>query len=154
MKRKIYIALENIRSAENVGSIIRSAESFGLDRVYLVGITPDIQNPKVQKTSLGAEDNLDIVYEKDCVSLARKLKKENFEIVSLEICDTSTDISDFYLKKDICLIVGNEISGISKEILEFSDQVLKIPMIGKKESLNVSVSFGIAAYALFLKNKD
>lgn len=154
MKKKFYIALDNIRSAENVGSMLRSAESFGTDRVFLVGITPDLSHPKVKKTSLGSEDNLDIVYEKDSVALAEKLKKENFEIVSLEICEGSIDIEDFVFKKNICLFLGNEVSGVAKEILDISDRIIKIPMAGKKESLNVAVSFGIAAYALQLKNKS
>ncbi|PIZ00548.1 RNA methyltransferase [bacterium (Candidatus Howlettbacteria) CG_4_10_14_0_8_um_filter_40_9] len=153
MERKLYTVLDNIRSAENVGSILRTAESLGIDRVFLVGITPDLSHPKVKKTSLGAEDNLDIVYEKDSVTLAEKLKKENFETVSLEICEGSMDIEDFVFKKDICLFLGNEVSGVAKEILDISDCIIKIPMAGKKESLNVAVSFGIAAYALKMKNK-
>lgn len=153
MKKKFCIALDNIRSAQNVGSILRSAESFGADKVFLIGITPDAGSPKVKKTSLGAEKNLHIYYEKDAASLLKKLKRQGVGIVSLEITDRSKDINDFDFKNDSCLFLGNEVSGVSDEILLASDQVLKIPMIGKKESLNVAVSAGIAAYVLQRRNK-
>lgn len=148
MGSKLFIALDNIRSAENVGSMLRSSDAFNVDKVFFCGITPTSKDKKVLKTSLGAEKSVKTEYKKDILLVIEKLKNKGFEIVSLEQTKSSTDIAKYKLKRDILLIVGNEVSGVSKEVLDISSKHIHIPMHGKKESLNVSVAFGIAAYQI------
>lgn len=151
MKNNFYIALDNIRSAENVGSILRTSEALGIDKVFLCGITPTPENKKVLKTSLGAEKSIFYEYKSDILELLDDLIKDDIQILTLELTTESIDVSSFIPKKDICLILGNEVSGVSIEVLKRSKVNISIPMLGKKESLNVSVAFGIAAYTLSKK---
>lgn len=144
----MIIILDNIRSALNVGSILRTCDAFGIKEVYFCGITPEKDNPKVKKTALGAESAVNDQYFPNTKQAADKLKTKGFQIVSLEISDTAKNISDFKAQEHFALVVGNEVSGVSEEVLKMSDAIVKIPMQGKKESLNVAVSFGIAVYAL------
>jgi len=143
---KIYLILDNIRSAQNVGTMIRTAESAGVEKIFLCGITPSLTNPKVLKTSLGAEKSIDITSANNTFELLKKLKNEEFDIVSLELSEKAEDYTETKYKYPLALIVGNEVSGISEEILLLSDKIIKIPMRGKKNSLNVAVATGIAIY--------
>lgn len=145
---KIYVVVDNIRSALNVGSILRTSDAFTVNKVYLCGITPTPDNKKVLKTSLGAEKSVKWEYCENTLDLVEKLKKKNIEIISLEKTEKSMMIEDFENKGDICLILGNEVSGVSEEVLKKSDKELHIDMRGKKESLNVSVAYGIALFSL------
>lgn len=153
--------LYNIRSIHNVGSIFRTADAAGVKKLYLCGVTPtplDRFKKKRQdfvKVSLGAEDS--VAWEKcdDILKLIQKLKKNDFTVISLEQHKTSVPYSQkISPKKSLALVVGNEVDGIPQSILDVSDYIIEIPMRGKKESLNVSVSFGIAAYELYKKSKD
>jgi tRNA G18 (ribose-2'-O)-methylase SpoU len=147
--RKIAVLLDNVRSAWNAGSILRSADGFGLSQAYLCGITPTPEQEAVTKTSLGAEDAVPWSYHKDAVKLVKGLKKMGNQIYALEEHERATDLT---LVKDIhdhcVLIVGNEISGVDPELLEICDQILYIPMRGEKRSFNVAIAFSIAAFAL------
>ncbi|KKS39039.1 MAG: hypothetical protein A3G49_03060 [Candidatus Sungbacteria bacterium RIFCSPLOWO2_12_FULL_41_11] len=148
---KLFIICHNIRSRENVGSIFRTSDAFGIGKIFLAGYTPAPPHPKISKTALGAE-NL-IPWEKvfSTTRLIKKLKSEGFLIIALENNRSRhIDISKFRYnpKKPLVLILGNEVSGIPPRILKQCDKVLEIPMKGKKESLNVAVAFGVAAYAL------
>ncbi len=147
-KKKFYLILPNIRSCHNVGAMFRTADAFGIDKLFLVGYTPAPPKPQIDKVSLGAEKWMKFKVEKDLQKLIKKLKKDKFEIVALEKTDNSTDIKDFKTDKNIALIVGNEVDGVSEDILELCDKVVHIPMYGKKESLNVSIAGGIAMYQL------
>lgn len=149
--RKINLAvlLDNIRSAWNVGSILRSAEGFGFAHAYLCGITPTPESDAVQKTSLGAEDSVSWSYHKDAVKLVKGLKKEGWKVFGLEENEKALSINEKKkIKNDAVLIVGNEIAGVDPGLLNLCDQVLFIPMRGEKKSFNVAVAFGIAAQAL------
>lgn len=151
---KILI-LDDIRSAQNVGSIFRTADAIGVDKIYLLGITPDPvdrfgrKRSDIKKASLGAEETVVWDHVNNKAQLASDLKKNGFKIVSLEQTKDSIDYKDFNAPEKIAVIVGNEVSGVSKELLDLSDTVLEIPMKGKKESLNVSVSTGILLFRLF-----
>lgn len=145
---KLYVVLDNVRSALNVGSIIRICDAFGIDKLFLCGITPTPKEKKVLKTSLGAEKSVRWEHKTDILLLIRELKDKDFQMVALEQTERSIDISKFKSKKSIVLILGNEVSGISEEALNESDIHVHIPMLGKKESLNVSVAFGIATYSI------
>ena len=144
------VLLDNIRSAWNVGSILRSADGFGFDHVYLCGITPTPDHDAVSKTSLGAEDYLPWSYHKDAVKLAAGLKKEGWRIIALEEGEGAKEIgrqSNADYKKTV-LVLGSEVTGVDPELLTQCDEILSIPMRGQKRSLNVAIAFSVAAYAL------
>lgn len=155
--------LHNIRSVHNTGSIFRTADGLGIERLFLCGITPSPldrfgeKRTDFIKASLGAEDF--VPWEKiggasdseAIVDLIRRLKQDGYIIISLEQHPASVPIGTIHSKissEKITLIVGNEVEGIPEEILNASDHIVEIPMHGKKESFNVSVAFGIAAYEL------
>jgi 23S rRNA (guanosine2251-2'-O)-methyltransferase len=142
------VVFDNLRSAYNVGSMIRTCDAFGIKDIYFSGITPDLKNSKVLKTSLGAEKNIRAHEAQNTKELLQSFDKSRYELVGLEIAEGSVDINDFKLKKEVILVIGNEISGLSSEIIKECKVILKIPMSGIKESLNVSVAFGIATYLL------
>lgn len=152
----MVVILHNIRSAHNVGSMFRTADAVGIEKIYISGITPipldrfGKVRSDIAKVALGGETSVPWEHSKSILRLIKKLKKERFCIVALEQSDTSISYRDASLKrkKKIALIVGNEVKGIPHNILELSDIVMEIPMKGNKESLNVSVAFGIAVYQL------
>lgn len=144
------VICDDIRSLYNVGSIFRSADGAGADKIYLCGITgrPDSSKAKnkISKVALGAEESIEWEYAGRAGNVINKLKKEGYRIVSLEQSPKSINYCDFKPEFPMALIVGNEISGVKKSLLNKSDEIIHIPMNGKKESLNVSVAFGIAAF--------
>jgi tRNA G18 (ribose-2'-O)-methylase SpoU len=144
------VLLDNIRSAWNVGSILRSADGFGFDHVYLCGITPTPDQDAVTKTSLGAEDTIPWSIHKDAVKLAAGLKKEGWRIIALEEGEGSKEIkkhSKGKAEKSV-LILGSEVTGVDPDLLALCDEMISIPMHGQKRSLNVAIAFSVAAYAL------
>ena len=149
---ELAVLLDNVRSAWNAGSILRSADGFGFNEVFFCGITPTPDNPAVTKTSLGAEDTVPWSYHKDAVKLVKGLKKTGHRIYALEEHERATDLTLLSsTPQHSILIVGNEISGVDPELLEICDQILYIPMSGEKRSFNVAIAFGIAAFALSTK---
>jgi 23S rRNA (guanosine2251-2'-O)-methyltransferase len=162
--KNFAVLLDNIRSAWNVGSILRSADGFGFTHAYLCGIAPTPENETVQKTSLGAEESVTWSYHKDALKLVKGLKKEGWKIFALEederaiaITNASTAGLDTISKNTRStrpsaqrevLIVGNEVTGVDPELLDLCDTIYYIPMHGQKRSFNVAIAFGIAAYAL------
>ena len=144
--------LDNIRSAWNVGSILRSADGFGFSHAYLCGITPTADHEAVTKTSLGAEDSVPWSYHKDAVKLVRGLKSEGWRVCSLEDDARAMEITHAFgvtsRVQPAVLIVGNEVTGVDPELLDLCDQIFYIPMRGEKRSFNVAIAFGIAAFAL------
>lgn len=146
--RAMLAILDNLRSAQNVGSIIRTCDALGIKEIYLCGITPDQNNNKVLKTSLGAEKNIIIHLVPSALAAIEEVRTKGFKIIGLEIAPDSIDIDKFNDSGDFALVVGNEVSGLSTEILETCDYLLHIPMQGIKESLNVAVAFGIATFTI------
>ena len=144
------VLLDNIRSAWNVGSILRSADGFGFLHAYLCGITPTPDNEAVAKTSLGAEGYITWSSHKNAIELADKLKQQGWKIYILEETEKATDIRKLKAKpKDkAVLILGSEVTGVDPDLFQLADEVISIPMLGGKRSFNVSVAFAIAAYAL------
>jgi tRNA G18 (ribose-2'-O)-methylase SpoU len=150
----LAVLLDNIRSAWNVGSILRSADGFGFRHAYLCGITPTGDNEAVTKTSLGAEDSVPWSYHNDAVKLVKGLRKEGWRICALEDDRRSISLSHFPhspFPSPIVLLIGNEVSGVDPELLDLCDEIFYIPMLGEKKSFNVAIAFGIAAYALSQK---
>lgn len=181
--KQLFAICHNIRSTHNVGSIFRTADAAGVDKVYLTGYTPtpfpgvrsseDLTmgddgrmmirqknskvwgftpappHEKIAKVALGAEKNIPFEVHKSAVRLIKKLKAQGVRIVALENkVKGSRDYSKFNPAFPLALIVGNEVEGVSKNILKLADAIISLPMKGGKESLNVSVAFGIAVYEL------
>ncbi len=149
----IAAVLDNIRSSHNVGAMLRTADGAGFQKVYLGGITPTPQtNPALTKTALGAEYHIDWEYNPNVPDLLNKLKEEGFFLIALETAPNALNLFDYRLPattgRNIALLVGSEPAGIDPKVLDLADQILYLPMIGHKNSLNVSVAFGIAAYFL------
>ena len=145
------VLLDNIRSAWNVGSILRSADGFGFSHAYLCGITPTPEVDAVRKTALGAEDYVTWSHHKDALKLVKGLKKEGWKIGALEEDQRAKPISQFVdsqTANPFVLILGTEVTGVDPELLDLADHILYIPMWGQKRSFNVANAFSIAAYAL------
>jgi len=143
--------MDNIRSAWNVGSILRSADGFGFQHAYLCGITPTPEMPAVKKTSLGAEEHVAWSQHNDAVNLVKGLKLEGWKVVALEEDERAMPLSRFAnlpIDAPLVLVVGNEVTGVDPELLDLADHILYIPMRGQKRSFNVANAFSIAAYAL------
>ena len=152
--KDIRLVLDNIRSVHNVGSIFRTAETVGVTKIYCLGTTPvpvDRFNRKRKdfaKVSLGAEDLIVWKYFKFGQTFINELKKEGFKIVALEQAENSINYKKIKATDKFILIIGNEIGGISKSLLNLSDIVAEIPMKGEKESLNVSVATGVMLFQI------
>lgn len=153
-KKETILILEDIRSTHNVGSFFRTADAVGVTHIYLVGCTPtpiDKFNRKrsdIAKTALGAEDTIPWTYVKTITPLIKKLQKSGVSVVALEQSPESVDYKKVKIKGSTALIVGNEVTGVSKKALTCADVIAEIPMKGNKESLNVSVAGGIALFRL------
>jgi len=148
------LILHNIRSVENVGAIFRTADAAGISKIYLTGYTPapldrfGRKRADLAKSALGAEEFVSWEQKKSIFPLLSKLKKEKFLIIGIEQAKNSIDYKDVKLQRKNAFIVGAEVEGIPKNILDKCDVVAEIPMRGKKESLNVSVAAGIAIFAM------
>ena len=144
--------LEDVRSLWNVGSIFRTADGAGFSKLLLCGITGSPPRKEIAKTSLGAEDSVPWQCYAHSLEVLPQLRSQGVMIVGLECHPGSLLLSDAIaggvIKRPLCLIVGNEVTGVAKETLSFCDYVCHLPMRGIKESLNVAVAFGIAAYLL------
>lgn len=145
-KLPFCLVLNHIRSLYNVGSIFRTADGVGIRQIWLCGITGIPPDSKITKTALGAEKTVPWKYCRDPLECVRNLKKEGWRIVLLEQTDRSVPYNEYKPEGPVCLVIGNEIEGISDELLKICDAVLDIEMAGRKNSLNVAVAFGIAAY--------
>lgn len=163
---RMILVLDNIRSAYNVGAILRTAEGFGVEKVVLSGYTPRVHDAnllphlrdkldrEIHKTALGAEDMLDIYSSGDIISDLREFKKQGWQIVGLEnnidkplVRMGSVEMKDKLLDK-VVLVLGEEVNGIDYSLHDIIDLFVEIPMKGQKESFNVSVATGIAVYAM------
>lgn len=146
-RHPISIVLDNIRSSYNVGSVFRSSDSALVEEVLLCGFTPAPPRKEVHKTALGADESVPWRYFATTLEAIEYKKNQDYKIVALELTENAKDYSDLS-KEDfpLCIVVGNEISGISDEVLALCDFAIEIPMYGVKHSLNVSVSAGIAIY--------
>lgn len=144
---KIHVVLDNIRSAFNVGSIFRTADGAGsVEKIYLCGITSPIENPKLEKTALGALEFIPSEHYDTTMEAVEELKEQNIPIYSIELGDKSVDFQKFKYPQEFAVVFGHEKKGVGHEILKISDKIISIPMRGKKESLNVANTAGIILY--------
>lgn len=144
--KEFYVVCDNIRSLENIGSIFRTADALGVPKIFLCGISGKPPNHRISKTALGAEKTVSFEYHRQVWRLIDKLKKDNINIIALEQDGKAVEYTKFKPKFPLALIIGNEVRGISKKILAKADKIIYLPMRGEKESLNVSVAFGVAGY--------
>jgi tRNA G18 (ribose-2'-O)-methylase SpoU len=147
-----YLVLENIRSAYNVGAMFRTADGAGVDKIFLVGYTPTpidrfarVQ-PEIKKTSLGASESILWEHYTESKQLIEHLQTKNCAIVPVEQTGDSVSMLDFTVPENVAYVMGNEVDGVSIEFCAAADTIIDIPMLGEKESLNVSVAAGIILY--------
>lgn len=145
------VLVDNIRSAWNVGSILRSADGFGFGHAYLCGITPTPEVDAVRKTALGADEFVTWSHHKDAVKLVTGLKLEGWKVFALEEDQRAVPISRFsnlQSTSPFVLMLGSEVTGVDPELLELADEIFYIPMHGQKRSFNVAVAFGVAGFSM------
>ena len=151
----VYLVLDNIRSVHNVGAIFRTADAIGISKIYLCGYTPGPLDrfgrarTDFKKSALGAEKTVFYEHFLGIEEAIEKLKKEKFFIVGIEQDKRSVDYKKILPKKKTALVVGNEVDGLSVKTLSLCDEVAEIGMLGKKESINVSVALGIVLFRIF-----
>ncbi|MCX6054497.1 MAG: RNA methyltransferase [Chloroflexi bacterium] len=146
---RIELLLDNLRSILNVGSIFRTADGSGVGHIFCCGTTPTPDHPKIAKSGLGAENFIPWSYHRNAMDVINNLRQDHI-ICSIEATQKSLPLFENFQKisfnKNMLLVIGNEISGIDPQILNLSDHVFSLPMVGSKNSLNVAVATGIALY--------
>lgn len=144
----LVLVLDNIRSAHNVGSAFRTADSFKVDKVWLCGICAVPPSAEIHKSALGAEDSVEWEYSKDTLDAVNRLKAEGYTVVTAEQTVDSVMLDEFIPEADrkYAVIFGNEVDGVRQDVVDASDLVLEIPQYGTKHSLNVSVSVGVVMW--------
>jgi len=149
----VVIVLDNVRSAYNVGSVFRSCDAFAVEKILLCGITASPPNREVMKTALGSTESIPWEYFSSATEAVKHLRQDGFTIILIEQTDESVSLGKFLPKenKKYALIFGNEVDGISDELLSLADGAIEIPQFGTKHSFNISVSAGIVLWDFFLK---
>jgi tRNA G18 (ribose-2'-O)-methylase SpoU len=148
MKRRIILLAHNVRSLWNVGSFFRTCDAFAIEKLYLTGYTGHPPRKEITKTALGAEESVLWEHASDPLLTLENLKSDGWDLVALELKETAIDLQTFKPSQKVCLIVGHELTGVPEEILSLVDAIVKIPMLGSKESLNVAVAAGVALHYL------
>ena len=152
-KSPIIIILDNIRSLNNIGSVFRTADAFLVQKIYLCGITATPPHKDIRKTALGATESVNWEYRKDTLEVVQELKQQGVQTAAVEQAENAVMLNDFEVgaTETIALIFGNEVKGVSQEVVNASDTVLEIPQFGTKHSLNISVSAGVVVWDLWSK---
>lgn len=146
-RHPVRLLLDNLRSVHNVGSIFRTSDAAGIERIYCTGITPTPEHPAIHRTALGAQDVVPWQQARDVVAILKSLRQEGCRLAAVEITDQPTAIDELRLDDfPLCLIVGNEVDGVSETALSACDLALEIPQYGTKQSINVSVACGIVLF--------
>lgn len=150
-KLPLRLLLDDVRSLNNVGSLLRTADAFMVDEVVMCGITGTPPHAEIHKTALGAEDSVRWRHVESCLQEVEKLKAEGWKVCVLEQTHNSVSLQDFRPCKGekYALVCGNEVHGVNQEVVDAADIVIEIPQCGAKHSLNVSVSTGILIWTLF-----
>ena len=152
-KTPIIVILDNIRSLNNIGSVFRTSDAFLIQKIYLCGITAKPPHKDIHKTALGSTETVAWEYVENTLKLVKKLQAEGVQIASIEQAENATMLNDFQPDPGTtyALVFGNEVKGVSQEVVSHSDLVLEIPQFGTKHSLNISVSCGVVIWDLFSK---
>ena len=152
----LYGLLENVRSLYNVGSIFRTSDAIRLEKLYLTGYTGYPPKKEIDKTALGAVDSVPWRHQRDPIEATKELKMNNIPLVALEHTTKSIPYMQFDFTFPCCIMLGNEVDGLSDGLIAQADYAVEIPMYGLKQSLNVSVAYGVIMYHLlnrYIKNK-
>jgi 23S rRNA (guanosine2251-2'-O)-methyltransferase len=154
-KTPLIIILDNIRSLNNIGSVFRTSDAFLIEKIYLCGITATPPHKDIHKTALGSTETVAWEYVENTKTLVDKLKVDGVKICSIEQAENATMLNDFMPQQQTtyALVFGNEVKGVSQEVVNASDLVIEIPQYGTKHSLNISVSVGVVVWDLFIKLK-
>lgn len=153
MKNKeIFVIAHNIRSLFNVGSIFRSADVFGVKKIFLTGYTAYPPRKEISKTALGSEQLIPWEYAKQPTRIIKKLQSQGVHVIALETKKGAIPLPNFTPRFPIALLLGNEVAGILPALLKSCNEIVQIPMLGKKESLNVAIAASITLYAIRCSN--
>ena len=154
-KTPICIVLDNVRSLNNIGSVFRTADAFLIEKIYLCGITATPPHKDIHKTALGATDSVAWEHRESTMELLEELREEGYTSLAVEQAENAVMLNDFKVEenKKYALIFGNEVKGVSQEVVSASNLVLEIPQYGTKHSLNISVSVGVVVWDLWAKLK-
>ena len=152
-KTPLIIILDNIRSLNNIGSVFRTSDAFLIQKIYLCGITATPPHNDIRKTALGSTESVDWEYAENTLDIVNQLQTEGVKVISIEQAEDATMLHDFQpeVQQTYAVIFGNEVKGVSQEVVNASDIVIEIPQFGTKHSLNISVSCGVVVWDLFSK---
>lgn len=152
-KLPIIIVLDNVRSLHNVGSAFRTADGFAVEAIYLCGITAQPPHREIEKTALGATQSILWKYFENVGDAVDNLKENNYQIIAIEQAVNSVSLSNFYPKKNqkYALFFGNEVNGVSNEVMQKINACIEIPQFGTKHSFNIVISTGIVLWDFYSK---
>ena len=152
-KTPIIIILDNIRSLNNIGSVFRTSDAFLIEKIYLCGITAQPPHNEIRKTALGSTETVDWEYAKNTIEIVEKLKIEGVKVCSIEQAENATMLNDFIPLPNTkyAFVFGNEVKGVTQDVVNTSDVVIEIPQYGTKHSLNISVSCGVVVWDVYSK---
>lgn len=150
-KIPLVMVLDNVRSLNNVGSVFRTCDAFLVEKIYLCGITGTPPHKDIYKTALGATESVRWEYCSQTQDVIRKLRANDYVVLSLEQVEGNISLSEYPIEKNekYAIILGNEVKGVSQEVVDASDYSIEIPQYGTKHSLNIAVSAGIVIWRFF-----
>lgn len=149
IEHRVVLIVEDVRSLWNVGAMFRTADALGITKIFLCGITGKPPRKEISKVALGAETWITWEHRPVAWEVVRELREQGYTTVALEKTMGATPLDTFHHSFPLALVVGNEVRGVSRETLDAADEIVYIPMVGRKESLNVAVAAGMALYAIF-----
>ncbi len=147
-KTPVIVILDNIRSMHNVGSVFRTADAFLVEAIFLCGFTPQPPHRDIHKTALGATETIDWIYFATTVEAVNAVKEKGYKIFAIEQVEKSVSLEKFSSTEKIAVVFGNEVEGVSNEVLPLCDGYIEIPQLGMKHSLNISVAAGIVLWEI------
>lgn len=152
-KLPVTVVLDSVRSMHNIGSIFRTSDGFAVDQIFLCGITAQPPHREIEKTALGATQSISWTYFESIKEALQKLREDNYQIIAVEQAENSISLNQFQPKNEekYALIFGNEVNGVSEEVMEVIDACIEIPQFGTKHSFNIVVSAGIVLWDFFAK---
>lgn len=152
-KLPVAVVLDSVRSMHNIGSIFRTSDGFAVEQICLCGITAQPPHREIEKTALGATQSVNWTYHEDAVAAVKQLRAEGYQIIAIEQAENSVMLNEFIPNKTTkyALIFGNEVNGVSDEVMQIIDTCIEIPQFGTKHSFNIVVSAGIVLWDFFAK---